>query len=85
MSTVLSKVNVFKIKAVFTIPNKEVRIYYVGVISTINNLLEKPLLVELMFPITKKNVKHNQIVFYYFLLSEVLSRTVPLLLVNTDL
>ena len=48
-STVLSKVNVFKIKkAVFTILNKEVRIYYFGVISTINKLLEKPMLVEYM-------------------------------------
>ena len=46
MSATLSKVKVFKIKkAVFTILNKGVRIYYVGVISTTNKLLEKPLLV----------------------------------------
>ena len=46
MPTALSKVNIFGIKAVFTILNKEVRIYYVGVISTTDKLLEKPLLVE---------------------------------------
>ena len=32
--------------AIFTIPNKEVKIYYVGLISTTNKQLEKPLLVE---------------------------------------
>ena len=44
----LSKVNLFKIKINLAIPNKEVRIYNVCVISTTNKLLEKPLLVEEM-------------------------------------